>query len=197
MFAWVRRWLGRQPWWVRVALVAAVLLSSFNLTVAWVGGTSIFPLSPFFLRTRALALGAYLKHRPGCLFDGHDDLKPYVRRASRKYRLPKGLLAALVQVESEGRVHRISPAGAMGPGQLMPDTAKQLGVGDPFDPQEAVDGSARYLAEQLRRFHGNVKLALAAYNAGPGQISGGVIPKNGESEFYVEKVMREYNSARR
>jgi Transglycosylase SLT domain len=66
-----------------------------------------------------------------------------------KHHLPRGLLAALIQVESNGRVHRISSAGAMGPGQLTPSTARLLGVLDPFNPSEAIDASGRYLAVQL------------------------------------------------
>jgi len=79
----------------------------------------------------------------------------------------------------------------MGPAQLTPDTARHLGVTDPFDPASGIDGSARYLAAQLHSFH-DVKLAVAAYNAGPGAIVGRTIPKNGETEHYVRKVMAAY-----
>jgi soluble lytic murein transglycosylase-like protein len=82
----------------------------------------------------------------------------------------------------------------MGPGQLMPGTARMLGVEDPFEPGPAVDGSARYLAEQLARFD-DVRLAVAAYNAGPGAVNGQV-PRNGETEFYVAKVMAAYERLR-
>jgi soluble lytic murein transglycosylase-like protein len=71
----------------------------------------------------------------------------------------------------------------------MPGTAALLGVKDPFDPEEAIDAGARYLAQQLKRT-GKVELAVAAYNAGPGAVNGSV-PKNGETEFYVAKVMKE------
>ena len=148
------------------------------------------PLSPFFLEQKAHALGAYAKHRPACLVFGHPALEPLIDAAERRHRLPRGLLHALVEVESEKRVHRISPAGAMGPGQLMPGTARQLDVEDPFDPEAALDGSARYLAEQLRRFP-SLPLAIAAYNAGPGNV-GARVPRNGETELYVAKVLRAY-----
>jgi soluble lytic murein transglycosylase-like protein len=82
----------------------------------------------------------------------------------------------------------------MGPGQLMPGTARMLGVADPFAPEAAINASGRYLAEQLSRF-GDVRLALAAYNAGPGAVEGQV-PRNGETEFYVVKVMNAYASLR-
>lgn len=181
-------WRGR-PLWLKGLTGALIVLCAFNLTVAWVGETSIFPLSPYFLKSRAEALGQYVQHRVGCLGRGHEELDAAIGRATATHRLPPGLLKALVLTESEGRPHRISAAGAMGPGQLMPGTARLLGVSDAFDPEEAIDGSARYLARQLRRYRGNVPLALAAYNAGPGNV-GTVVPRNGETEFYVRKVMR-------
>ena len=174
-------WLGL------CALGPLVLL---NLAVAFYGGTVVSPLSPFFLQSKAHALGTYAQHRVRCLVQGHPPLEPLIDAAERRHRLPRGLLHALVEVESEKRVHRISPAGAMGPGQLMPGTARLLRVEDPFDPEEALDGSARYLAQQLRHFR-SVPLAVAAYNAGPGAVSGRV-PRNGETEFYVGKVLRAY-----
>lgn len=176
--------------WVKALALLAAPLLALNLTVAWVGETLIFPLSPFHVREKALALARYAAHRPSCLLRGHDDPYLEARLAARKHRLPPGLLEAVVTVESSGRVHRISPAGAMGPGQLMPDTARLLGVRDPYDPRQSLDGSARYLAQELRRYR-DVRLAVAAYNAGAGAVKGRV-PRNGETEFYVEKVMGEY-----
>jgi hypothetical protein len=76
----------------------------------------------------------------------------------------------------------------------MPDTAAQMRVEDPFDPAPAVNASGRYLAEQLRRFR-DVPLAVAAYNAGPGSVNGRV-PRNGETEFYVAKVLAAYEHTR-
>ncbi|WP_163783576.1 lytic transglycosylase domain-containing protein [Myxococcus vastator] len=178
-------------WWLPCALAPVVLL---NIAVAWLGGSFVSPLSFSFLEAKAGALRAYLEHRPSCLVEGHAPLEPVIDAAERKHRLPVGLLRALVQVESETRVHRISPAGAMGPGQLMPGTATMLGVKDPFDPAPAIDGSARYLAQQLRRF-GDVRLAVAAYNAGPGAVNGRV-PRNGETEFYVPKVLAAWELTR-
>src|SRR6476661_2652034 len=110
-------------------------------------------------------------------------------RAEQKYHLPCGMLGAIVHVESGGHPHRISPAGAMGPMQLIPPTARALGVSDPFDPEQAVDGAARYLHTQMLAFH-SVRLAAAAYNAGPGAIVGHHVPQNGQTEIYVDRVMR-------
>jgi soluble lytic murein transglycosylase-like protein len=114
-----------------------------------------------------------------------------VASSEAKHHLPHHLLSAVIEVESGGRIHRISPAGAMGPGQLSPATAQLLKVEDPFDPQQNLEASARYLAAQVATFH-DVRLALAAYNAGPGAIVNRTIPHNGETEFYVQKVMRAY-----
>ena len=178
-------------WLLPCALVPVVLL---NVSIAWLGETPVSPLSFRFLEAKADALLAYAEHRPSCLLKGHEALEPVIAAAERRHRLPPGLLRALVQVESETRVHRISPAGAMGPGQLMPGTANMLGVEDPFDPAPAIDASARYLAEQLRRFR-DVRLAVAAYNAGPGAVHGRV-PRNGETEYYVAKVLAAWKHPR-
>jgi hypothetical protein len=186
-----RRWR-----WARWLLLLLAPLCLLNLAVAFFGNSLVFPLSPFFLRNKVTALGHYALHRPHCLFTGHAGLDDEIRRAEKQHRLPRGLLAAIIQVESNGRVHRISAAGAMGPGQLTPATARRLGVADPFDPAVAIDGSARYLAAQLASFR-DVGLAVAAYNAGPGAIVNGTIPQNGETEVYVRKVMKAFAAGRR
>lgn len=187
--ATIRKWA---PW--MLLLLAPLCL--LNLSVAFFGNSLVFPLSPFFLRNKVAALGRYALHRPLCLFRGHASVDDVVARAEVKHHLPRGLLPAMIQVESNGRVHRISSAGAMGPGQLTPSTAKLLGVSDPFDPVESIDGSSRYLAAQLATFH-DVRLAVAAYNAGPGAIVNRTVPQNGETEFYVRKVMSAYNATHR
>jgi len=191
-----RRKKRRIPKWVPWALVPLIPIVLLNLAVAFFGNALVFPLSPFFLRNKVSALGRYALHRPVCLFKGHASIGDAVAKAEVKHHLPRGLLAAIIQVESSGRVHRISSAGAMGPGQLTPSTAKLLGVSDPFDPSEAIDGSGHYLATQLATFH-DVRLAVAAYNAGPGAVVNRTIPQNGETEFYVRKVMGAYPGGRR
>jgi soluble lytic murein transglycosylase-like protein len=160
-----------------------------NVTVAWVGRSAVFPLSPFFLKYKLQALGAYAWHRPRCALLGDAPLTPpLLARAEQQHHLPCGLLGAIVQVESGGQPHRISRAGAMGPLQLIPPTARALGVSDPFDPEQAVDGAARYLQAQMASFH-SIRLAAAAYNAGPGAIVGHRVPQNGQTEIYVDHVM--------
>ena len=192
MVRWLRAhrgsWFLRWRVW-RWALVPLVPLAGINLSTGFFGNSLVFPLSPFFLRQKAAALGLYFLHRPRCFFEGHVELAPVIARAERQYHLPRGLLAAVVQVESNARVHRISFAGAMGPAQLTRATARLLKVDDPFDPEQNIDGAARYLATQWKRFH-DVRLVAAAYNAGPGSVVNRQVPRNGETEFYVTKVVR-------
>jgi soluble lytic murein transglycosylase-like protein len=116
---------------------------------------------------------------------------PHIERAARRHGLDPRLLAALVKQESGFRADAGSHAGAIGLAQLMPGTARELGV-DPYDPVANLDGGARYLSQQLERF-GSVPLALAAYNAGPGRVSSaGGIPQISETQHYVRNVTSFY-----
>ena len=184
-----KRWKMPRVWrwrWVLLPLVPIVLL---NVTVAWVGRCAIFPLSPFFLKYKLQALGTYALHRPRCALFEDKPIAPMLAQAELENHLPCGLLGAIVQVESGGQPHRISSAGAMGPFQLIPPTARRLGVSDPFNPEQAVDSAARYLHTQFARFR-SIRLAAAAYNAGPGAVVGHRVPQNGQTEIYVDRVMR-------
>lgn len=115
------------------------------------------------------------------------DLTSLLGAANARYGLPEGLLAAVAQRESGMRPDAVSPAGARGLMQLMPGTAAELGV-DPMDPAQAVDGAARYLRRQLDDF-GSLDLALAAYNAGPGNVRRyGGVPPFAETRAYVTAI---------
>lgn len=113
-----------------------------------------------------------------------------VTAASRKYGLPRRLLRAVIRAESNFDPRAVSPAGAQGLMQLMPATAGDLGVSDPFDIGQNVDGGARYLRQMLDRFDGDLQKALAAYNAGPGTVERyrGRVPYP-ETVRYVARVM--------
>lgn len=119
-------------------------------------------------------------------------LNNMIRHAALKYNIDPVLLTSLISQESSFNQSAISPAGAIGYGQLMPDTAAELGV-DPYDPAQNLDGSARYLRQMLDSNGGNVKLALAAYNAGQGAVNQyGGIPPYAETQEYVYSVMNGY-----
>ena len=112
-----------------------------------------------------------------------------VDAAAAQHRIDPKLLHALVTVESAYRPAALSPAGAAGLTQLMPETAQGLGVADRFDPADNLSGGAEYLARQLLRF-GDLRLALAAYNAGPGRVARlGRVPEIAETRLYVDRVV--------
>lgn len=122
--------------------------------------------------------------------------RDHVAEAARQYGLDPALIAAIIQQESGGQQYATSPRGARGPMQLMPDTARALGVTDPYDVRQNILAGARYLREQLDRFGGNLELALAAYNAGPGAVQQhGGIPPYAETRAYVPAVLRRYREA--
>ena len=106
-----------------------------------------------------------------------------------RFDLSPALLEAVVWQESRWRANAVSPVGARGLAQLMPSTAREMGV-DPDDPFANLEGGARYLRQQLDRFDGDVEKALAAYNAGPGRVvAAGGIPRIRETQLYVASVM--------
>jgi len=124
------------------------------------------------------------------LSSGCVDLDAIFDAAGRKYDISPDLLKAVAKVESNFRPHVTSPVGAMGIMQIMPGTARYLGVTDPYNAEQSIMGGAKYLKEQLDRFDGDVELALAAYNAGwPAVKKHGGIPPFKETQAYVPKVL--------
>jgi hypothetical protein len=114
---------------------------------------------------------------------------PLFVAAAKANRIDDAWLRAIAHAESGFRRDAVSPKGAQGVMQLMPATARELRVRDPFSPAQSIDGGARYLGELLRRFHGDYRLAAAAYNAGPGAVAKyGGVPPYAETQAYVEKV---------
>lgn len=112
------------------------------------------------------------------------------QKAATKYNLPIGLIRSVIRAESNFRPDAVSPAGAQGLMQLMPATAEELGVENPFNIEENVDGGARYLRQMLDMFDNDIEKALAAYNAGPGTVAkfNGNVPYR-ETQNYVQKVL--------
>ena len=123
--------------------------------------------------------------------DGEALIADSIKRAARRYNLPEKLISSVIQAESNFQADAVSPAGAQGLMQLMPATARELGVDDPFDVRQNIDGGAGYLRQMLDRFGGDVKLALAAYNAGPGNVEryNGNVPYP-ETKNYIERVLK-------
>ncbi|HET6205980.1 MAG TPA: lytic transglycosylase domain-containing protein [Terracidiphilus sp.] len=122
------------------------------------------------------------------------DLHEMLAKAGHEHNVDVDLLASVVKAESGGNAHAISRAGAQGLMQLMPDTAADLGVADSFRPEQNVRGGSTYLDELLTRYHDNLSLALAAYNAGPAAVDKyHGIPPYRETRLYVARVIHEFN----
>jgi cell wall-associated NlpC family hydrolase len=120
-----------------------------------------------------------------------------IQQAARDQGVDPALLKGLVQAESGFNPNSVSSVGAQGLTQLMPDTARGLGVTNSFDPLQNLEGGARFLAGALKRFGGNEQLALAAYNAGPGAVERyGGIPPYAETQAYVPRVLGYANEYR-
>ena len=124
------------------------------------------------------------------------DLRVLATEAARRHGVDPELVLAMVAAESAFRTDAVSPKGAQGLMQLMPATARELGVADSLDPLQNLDGGTRYLKQLLARYNGDVKKAVAAYNAGPGAVQRHKgVPPYRETLHYVERVLREYQAA--
>lgn len=121
------------------------------------------------------------------------ELETFINRKSENYEIDPALIKAVIRVESNFDSNAVSSAGAEGLMQLMPKTAASLEVSYPFDPEENIEGGTRYLRHLLNRFDQDLKLSLAAYNAGPESVlKYGGVPPFPETTRYISKVMHFY-----
>lgn len=182
--AWTRRWL------LRLGLLALLVVLGVNLAVRALGGGAPHPLSPLSMAEKLHALRLVLRHHARCLGRPHAPAEVVIQRAAARHGVPKALMLSMGRAESNLEPHRISHAGAMGLMQLMPDTARWLGVGDPFDSEANADAAARYLRILQARYRGDAQRIAAAYNAGPGRVprAGPLDDLPGETRHYVRRV---------
>jgi soluble lytic murein transglycosylase-like protein len=121
--------------------------------------------------------------------------EPAIIAAGKHYSVDSKLIRAVIKAGSDYNPRAVSPKGAMGLMQLMPATAREMRVADPFDPAENIHGGVRYLGQLIQVLNGDLQLALAAYNAGPAVVMGkNKIPAITETKYYVRRVLNYYKS---
>jgi hypothetical protein len=167
-------------------------------------GVLLLTMVPGYLASRTTGAHAapHVRHAPAGLREevedtsGDVEIDSVIRAVAARYGVSEGLVAAIIEAESEFNPRAVSRTGARGLMQLMPKTATILGVGDPFDPRENIEGGVRHLRSLMDRFEGNLPLVLAAYNAGHrAVIRHGGVPPYRETRRYVNRILRRLDGA--
>ena len=186
--------------WIRKATfvclaIAVAFVMLVNTAVTKLGGGNPHLLSPYFLAEKSEALGRLGLHSLTHILSAHEESHAtIIRRVSKEVGVPATFIHAVAKTESAFRPHSISRAGAMGIMQMMPATAREFNVSDPFDSEDSIRGGARYLAWLWKRYRGDKKRVAAAYNAGPGRV-----PRRGvlkvktlprETQHYIKIVLQ-------
>lgn len=185
-----------------VVLVMVLLVSSPHTLQAGMyicrdqSGATNFTNVPNGADCKAFDLEKKISSWPGRFNDkgsGSERYDTAIRRIATRYNVDPLLIKAIIQTESDFDHKAVSRCGAKGLMQLMPDTARELQVSNPFNPQENIDGGTRYFRSLLDSFNEDLVLSLAAYNAGPGLVTRtGGVPQIPETLRYIKKVLKQY-----
>jgi membrane-bound lytic murein transglycosylase MltF len=157
-------------------------------------------INPFFIKSRTISvylLIDYIVTETGVIIrtPSPSELEKLIKDLSVKYGVDSELIKIVIQVESKYKKFAISKTGAIGLMQVMPGTFFDMGYKKPFDIKENLEAGIKYLSIQLKRFK-KLDLALSAYNAGPGKVKDMTVPKIGETEVYVRKIIDIYSKVR-
>lgn len=174
-------------------LVALGATLAVNQSVRTFGGGYPHLLSPFHFENKVGALGKLAAHWVQHPFLNRDrSIRELLRVYAKQNKIPYSLVAAVAEAESNLMPYRISSTGAMGVMQLMPGTARDMGVTDPFHPEDNIRGGARYLKMLWKRYNGDKQKVAAAYNWGMGRVSKrkrlGKVPA--ETRHYIKRVLK-------
>jgi soluble lytic murein transglycosylase-like protein len=165
------KWFWREKWIRGGIIVFLLMVLTINLSVRILGKNATFPLDPFHLSNKSRALMALAWHWViGTPHPTEKEIRLMLCQLATRHKIPSSLVLAVVEAESDFMPLRISPAGAMGLMQLMPETAADLGVGDPYDARQNASAGVCYLAQLYSRYDGDIGRVAAAYNAGQGNV---------------------------
>ncbi len=180
---------GKLKWLLAVVLLGSLVRPACADIYRYVDEDGVIHFSnvPTHFRYRLYISETKLDYKS--YFDRYDKI---ISQAARKHDIDSSLIKAVIRAESDFDKYAISRKGAEGLMQLMPETAKDLAVRDPFDPRENIQAGVRYLKRQLKNFQNDVALALAAYNAGENAVRryGHRIPPYEETRTFVDRVLR-------